>query len=90
MIIAANVRPRNLKRGVTDKKLGELLGFKEAVGLSQTCGRLELSAESPKEFAFLHALHRSINPLKNESSKIIIEVNGETLVTYTRDAAPEV
>lgn len=56
MLIDASTRPRNLKRGVSMKKLSKALGFEKEVGLHEAVGRLELSAEQPSEFRFLAAL----------------------------------
>lgn len=90
MLISASVRPRNLKRGTTDKKLCQLLGFKEAVGLSQLCGRIELSAEQPGEFGFLTNLFRAFQPLKDDKKvRVVIEINGKPSCAYTREPAKE-
>jgi hypothetical protein len=82
MIIEASVRPRNVKRGVSTKKLCQALGFKDEVGLNSMCGRLDLSAERPGEFGFLAAMFRALAH-SNESSEITVSVDGKKLVTYS-------
>lgn len=90
MLISAAVRPRNLKRGVTDKKLGKMLGFEEAVGLTQVCGRIELSADRPQEFFFLRELYRALTPFTGmKSARIIIEINGKEEAVYSYDKEEE-
>jgi len=90
MLIHAAVRPRGLKRGMTDKKLGKSLGFDEAVGLQDVCGRLELSATKQSEFFFLKELYRAVTPLSgNKSTRIIIEIDGENVATYSYEAPIE-
>lgn len=88
MLISASVRPRGLKRGVTDKKLGELLGFKEAVGLNDVCGKLELSADKPSEFFFLKYLYEAVGDRGNKAVKVTVEIDGKEVAKYWKDAEP--
>lgn len=84
MLISAAVRPRNLRRGVTDKKLGKLLGFEEAVGLTQVCGRIELSASEPREFFFLRELYHALTPTTGmKSARIVVEIDGKEVAQYS-------
>ena len=84
MLISAAVRPRGLKRGVTDKKLCKSLGFEEAVGLHDICGKLELSADRPSDFFFLRELYRAVSPIStNKSARILVEVDGKMTAEYT-------
>src|ERR1700721_769319 len=87
MHIHASVRPNGLKRGVTDKKLGELLGFKEAVGLTDVCGMLALSATQPREFFFLKELYEAVTPMAStKTSENIVQINGKETARYSYDA----
>jgi len=56
MNIDLGVTPKGLKRGVSVKKWCQALGFKDAVGLADTCGRIELNATSPNDCRFLKVL----------------------------------
>lgn len=87
MLISASSRPKNLKRGTSMKKFCQALGFKDEVGLTQLCGRIELSGEQPTEFAFLLGLFRAFHPLKDESTEILIKINGKRFASYSRDRA---
>ena len=84
MLIQASVRPRNMKQGITTKKLCQELGFKKEVGLTQICGRLDLSATRPQDFGILVALFNAFSPVSNDSSEIIIKRNGKMVMTYTQ------
>jgi len=53
VITTAQVKPKGLKRDVTEKKWCQALGFKDAVGLSDTVGNIELSSCGPHDSAFL-------------------------------------
>ena len=87
MNIEASVRPRNLKRGTSDKKLAAALGFKEPIGLSDAVGRLEFSAESRGEFMFLKGLYKAFHPLSDKPTRIIVEIGGKTICCYTQPGA---
>jgi hypothetical protein len=83
MLISAAVRPRNMKRGISDKKLCKALGFKEAVGLHDICGRLELSADRPSDFFFLKELYRAVSPFSSsKSTRILVEVDGNMTAEF--------
>lgn len=83
MIITASVRPRGLKRGTTDKKLAQLLGFEESVGLAKICGRIELSATRANEFYFLKELYNALMPCEGtKSTRIIVEIDGKEVAVY--------
>ena len=86
MLISADVRPRNLKKGVSLKKFCEALGFKDMVGLRQLCGRLELSGETQSEFAFLTALNEAFCPWHDKSSRIVVEIDGKQVCSYVQGA----
>jgi hypothetical protein len=87
MLISASIRPRGIKRGVSDKKLAAALGIEPC--LTKMVGRLELSANRPQEFAFLHAIYEAFHPVKNQSSKIIVEIDGKPLMSYSQARAQE-
>ena len=92
MLIEASVRPRNMKRGAKTKDLCKALGFKDEVGLSQMVGRLDLSAEHPHEFGLLLGLFNAFHPIRNQSAKITVEIDGKPWCTYTNrgaDAPPD-
>jgi hypothetical protein len=86
MLIEASTKPRNLKRGYKVKKLHKALGFSDEVGLYDCCGRLNLSAEEPNEFAVLTGLLKALMPVKNSRSKITVEIDGEKLFEYSKSA----
>ena len=86
MIIEARVRPKYLKRGVSMKKFCQALGFKEEVGLSQLCCHFALSGESGPEFGFLTNLYRAFQPAKNQSTRVVIEIDGKAVCQYTQNS----
>ena len=55
MNITASVRPRGLKRGVSNAKLASLIGC-ESLDLRDVCGRLQFSATYVSDFRFLAAM----------------------------------
>lgn len=85
MLIQASVRPRNMKRGITTKKLCHELGFNEEVGLTKICGRLDLSATRHQDFGILVALLNALSPVGDDSSEIVIKRNGKEVMTYKHE-----
>lgn len=86
MLITASVRPKGLKRGVTCKAWCKAIGFKEEVGLHETCGRLELSAAGPQDAAFLHSLNQCF--AWGDNYAVIFDKSGKEIARTVSEEMP--
>ena len=79
MNIGLSVRPSGLKKGVSTKKWCQALGFPQEVGLSKTCGQIELNAQGPQDCAFLLAVS---NALSGKGRIVIYDEDGKEVAQW--------
>ena len=82
MFTHASVKPKGLKKGVTEKKWCQALGFKDVVGLSQTVGQLDFSATGRDDAVFLCLL---FDIFVDGGQVKLFDKDGKPTGTYTRE-----